>query len=304
MKWLEDFLSLARSRSFSRSAEERNITQSAFSRRIRALERWLGMPLVDRSSYPTSLTRAGKEFRETAEQTLRLLYEARDHLRGDWRRGGETLLFTATHSIALDFFPTWLYEVELALGVKFSRMIAGNLHDCVQNLSEGESDFLICYTHPQIPLLLDSAHYPLLVLGHDELIPVSAPDAQGKPMYSLPGAADTPLSYMAYAPDSFLGRCVELRLAQPPQACWLVRYYENALAEAIKAMAVARHGLAWLPHNSVRSNLARRELVLAGSCDWNIPLILTLYRSLEKTSPAVESLWQFLLQKQENKNSS
>ena len=297
IKWLEDFISLARSHSFSRSAAERNITQPAFSRRIRALERWLGMPLVDRSTYPTTLTRAGKEFLETAEQTLRLLYEARDHLRGDWRRGNETLLFTATHSIALDFFPVWLHEVEFALGVKSSRMIAGNLHDCVQNLTEGESDFLICYTHPQVPLLLDAEHYPSLLLGHDELIPVSAPDAQGNPIYPLPGAVDTPLSYMAYAANSFLGRCVDLLLAQPPQPCWLVRYYENALAEAIKAMIMARHGMAWLPHNSVRHNLVRGELVRAGSSDWNIPLRLMLYRSVEKTSPAVESLWQFLLEK-------
>jgi len=38
LKWLEDFISLARTRNFSRSAEERHVTQSAFSRRIQALE--------------------------------------------------------------------------------------------------------------------------------------------------------------------------------------------------------------------------------------------------------------------------
>ena len=34
IKWLEDFVSLANTRSFSRSAVERRVTQSAFSRRI------------------------------------------------------------------------------------------------------------------------------------------------------------------------------------------------------------------------------------------------------------------------------
>ena len=37
-KWLEDFVSLAETRSFSRSALLRHITQPAFSRRIQALE--------------------------------------------------------------------------------------------------------------------------------------------------------------------------------------------------------------------------------------------------------------------------
>jgi len=69
LKWLEDFVSLARTGSFSRSAEERHVTQSAFSRRIQALEIWLGVSLIDRSTYPTTLTAAGRAFRETAEES-------------------------------------------------------------------------------------------------------------------------------------------------------------------------------------------------------------------------------------------
>ncbi|WP_198943933.1 LysR family transcriptional regulator [Acetobacter sp. DsW_54] len=42
IKWLEDFVTLSRLQSFSRAAEERHVTQSAFSRRIQALETWVG----------------------------------------------------------------------------------------------------------------------------------------------------------------------------------------------------------------------------------------------------------------------
>nr|WP_244196091.1 LysR family transcriptional regulator [Paraburkholderia susongensis] len=35
LKWLEDFVSLANTLSFSRSAQERCVTQSTFSRRIK-----------------------------------------------------------------------------------------------------------------------------------------------------------------------------------------------------------------------------------------------------------------------------
>ena len=48
-KWLEDFVSLAETRSFSRSAQLRHVTQPAFSRRIQALEAWVGVDLVDLS---------------------------------------------------------------------------------------------------------------------------------------------------------------------------------------------------------------------------------------------------------------
>ena len=57
-KWLEDFVSLAETRSFSRSAQLRHVTQPAFSRRIQALEAWAGAELVDRSAHPVRLTAA------------------------------------------------------------------------------------------------------------------------------------------------------------------------------------------------------------------------------------------------------
>lgn len=59
LNWLEDLLSLSRTRSFSRTATERFCAQSAMSRRIKALELWVGVPLVDRSAYPALLTPAG-----------------------------------------------------------------------------------------------------------------------------------------------------------------------------------------------------------------------------------------------------
>ena len=60
-KWLEDLVVLAETRSFSRAALMRNITQPAFSRRIQALEAWMGVDLIVRSSYPPSLTPAGEK---------------------------------------------------------------------------------------------------------------------------------------------------------------------------------------------------------------------------------------------------
>lgn len=85
LKWLEDFLVLAETHSFSRSAELRGVTQSAFSRRIRALEEGLGTDLLSRDSYPVTLTPEGILLRETAEEVVRMIHarraEFRDHAR-------------------------------------------------------------------------------------------------------------------------------------------------------------------------------------------------------------------------------
>ena len=59
IKWLDDFVSLAKTRSFTRAAEERQVTLPAFGRRIKSLESWVGVPLVNRGTYPATLTEEG-----------------------------------------------------------------------------------------------------------------------------------------------------------------------------------------------------------------------------------------------------
>ena len=75
IEWLEDFLMLSDLCSFTRAAQTRNVTQSAFSRRIRSLEDWVGIPLIDRDTVPPRLTVAGHLFRDTAREMVRQLQD-------------------------------------------------------------------------------------------------------------------------------------------------------------------------------------------------------------------------------------
>lgn len=79
-KWVEDFICLADTRSFSRSAIARHSSLSAFSRRIQSLETWLGAELVDRSHTPPSLTPAGRHFHGVAINLLNQLHQLRSSL--------------------------------------------------------------------------------------------------------------------------------------------------------------------------------------------------------------------------------
>ena len=78
--WIEDFLCLADTRSFSRAAGQRHSSQPAFSRRIQSLESWLGTELVDRSSTPLSLTAAGHTFRGMGQDIVLQIHRARSTL--------------------------------------------------------------------------------------------------------------------------------------------------------------------------------------------------------------------------------
>jgi len=67
LKWLKDYLALVEQGSFSKAATTRFVTQPAFSRRIRSLEAWLSVSLVERNQYPLVLTPAGEVFVERAK---------------------------------------------------------------------------------------------------------------------------------------------------------------------------------------------------------------------------------------------
>lgn len=64
------FMSLAQLGQFSEAAEKENISQSSFSKQIKALEEELGLKLFARTSKGTQLTHAGKAFYEFARISL------------------------------------------------------------------------------------------------------------------------------------------------------------------------------------------------------------------------------------------
>lgn len=86
LKWLEDFIALAGTRSFSQAAEKRFVTQPAFSRRIRSLEDALGLTLVNRQRTPVELTEAGQLFLVTARSVVEQLGQVVRHLH-HWKAG-------------------------------------------------------------------------------------------------------------------------------------------------------------------------------------------------------------------------
>jgi DNA-binding transcriptional LysR family regulator len=295
-KWLEDFVSLAETRSFSRSAQLRHVTQPAFSRRIQSLEAWAGTDLVDRSSYPTRLTPAGQTLYEQALETLQALQTTRAMLRAHTAAAQDVIEFAVPHTLAFTFFPAWLSSLRESCGPIKSRLIALNVHDAVMRLVEGSCDLLIAYHHTSQPIQLDAARYEMLPLGRETLSPFVKPNEQGEPLFTLPGTVAHPLPYLAYAPGAYMGRAVEQMLKQSTAPVHLDRIYETDMAEGLKAMALEGHGIAFLPASAVRRELRGKRLVSAGQ-GLDTALDIRIYRErpgTRKAKGSVDAFWNDL----------
>jgi len=69
--WLEQFVVLARTRNFTRAAEELHLSQSSLSRSIQRLEEQMGSALFDRKPREVILTKEGVLLLERAKSILR-----------------------------------------------------------------------------------------------------------------------------------------------------------------------------------------------------------------------------------------
>lgn len=293
-KLVEDFLSLATSQNFSRSAEERNVTQPAFSRRIQQLEVWVGVPLVDRSTYPTKLTEAGMRFRDAAEESLSLIHDVRNELRDESKLNSNTINFATPYTISTYYFPKWLTKLKSELGELSIRLILNFTHNHVETLVNGNCDFLICHHHSQLPRRLDQNIYSFKILGSEKLIPVSAVRNDGKPKYCLDDNEQKVIPHLSYSSESYLGKVETNFLEHNKHKPLLNRIYESPMSESIKKMAVEGHGLAWLPLCSLEESFDKNILARAGNQTWDIGLEVRIYRSLENQSDKIEKLWKFL----------
>lgn len=100
---LEQFVALARTRNFTRAAEEMHLSQPALSRAIQKLEDQLGQPLFERKPREVVLTDLGEVLLERAREILKLMEDTFAELSDAGRRG--RIRLGAIPTIAPYFLP-------------------------------------------------------------------------------------------------------------------------------------------------------------------------------------------------------
>ncbi len=296
IRWLEDFITLARTRHFSRAAEAQNVTQPTFSRRIKLLEEEMGTTLVDRQTLPLTLTPAGEEFLRLCEQIterVRLTRERIGQIADDQAR---RIVIAAPQSVLSYILPGWLSQHGLRQRVEpYLRATSWLLGDYFQALDRDECDLALCYWPRQtVSLDVDTSGFDYLSIDTEILVPVCAPDDSGQPRFALPGQRRQPLPCIAYHPRGLIQKVIEAHLMRLTQQCYLITLNENVQTANIKELVKQGYGLGWLPQRVAQRALDSGELVLAGPARWNVPLEVRLYRRRAHRHPGLDELWQQL----------
>lgn len=293
LKWLKDFIALNDYGSFSKAAEARFVTQPAFSRRIRSLENWLGVALVNRDSLPTTLTDEGRCFVEEAQRLCHEMEDIRTRLQT--QKSGRSLVFLAQHSTAVSFFPAWIHTLSPLIGDMLVKLVPGNIHALNESFLAGSGDFMLTFGSQALDSPQIKRNSQCIQVGTDTLVPVSAPNDQGYPLHSF--GEGKPCRLLAFPEETYLGNLIkQSAIANIPSQYRFDVVCENEMAEGLKAMAKQGFGATWLPSSLIKEELANQQLVILNAPFPTLDLRILLYRNRHGSKPEAEQFWHYLME--------
>ena len=256
LDWLEDILAVAETGSLQVAAEKRRLSQSAFSRRLRAIETGLDVTLFDRSARPTRLLPHVQEQTERMRDLAAGLRDLTVSLRDMERTRRRRLVLAAQHAITTATAPL-LVERLASLDLEI-RLRSANREECLALLMTREVDVALVYDVAGEAPLLGVEFMERVRIGDERLIPVCASGAMERLNAGF-GRGELPV--IAYPGEMFMG-AVQRRLVFPalsrfirPSICM-----ETELTLAALQFARTGFGVAWIPRSLVTEDLARETM--------------------------------------------
>ena len=254
LKWLEDLLVLLEEKSITRAAARRHVTQPAFSRRIRQLEQWLGVEILDRRTKPVSFRPTGLALEGGVRDIVNRLYA----LRNSVHESQDQITFVAQHTLAISRFPSLIRGVKNKLPVPSYRVVTANYEQC-ESLFYNEADLLLCYQNAQRQFNFSHKAVRKLHLGKDQLIPVASRQLAARLGELSPRMAIPLLMYQqgSFLSDALAGSCLPavIRDYRVEVVC------ESAFSASLKEMVFADMGIAWLAREIIEKELSQGTMV-------------------------------------------
>jgi DNA-binding transcriptional LysR family regulator len=290
LRFLEDVLILLEEGNMTRAAARRNITQPAFSRRIRAFETWLGVEVLDRGVNSVEISQALSE----NEVEMRALVGRIEDLRGkiaQFSPTGPTISIAAQHAPIISTFPSMMVHAQHHFPAMKFRLRAGNLRDCVSMFMRGEVSMLLCYESENAGPLPFGDTIRRELWGLDYLVPVIG----GKLRYTVKVDGDIPANSpsIVYPVSSYFGEFLQ-SAARPfgTSAFSNNPVCESAFSSGVKELVLDGIGVGWIPFSMAHREIENGSLISLANVLGKEPLKVTLYANkTDGPSNALLDIW-------------
>ena len=285
LDWLEDIAAVLDTGSLTDAARRRNVSQPAFSRRLRAAEEAIGTKLIDRDRKPARLRPGVEALAPRLRAAAAEIRQLRVDLRLAATEDAGSLVIAAQHSLATTRAAAIIERMDGAANIRGVRLRSANRDDCIRMIMVGEADIAIVHRTPAEQIWHRSSELEVTGLDAERLIPVATAAEADR-------LASGDLRLVAYPGDVFLGQVFAARIApRLPEVLRIQPRAETALAPAAHSLAREGSGVAWLPETMVRTDLATGYLKdLSGTLPSAL-LELVCVRTTRAHGAAHDSAW-------------
>ncbi len=278
LNWLDDVLVLLEEQNLTRAAARRNVTQPAFSRRIKCFEDWVGVPVLSRSTNRIEIDPALR----ANEQEIRALVSRLRGLRSTIAQHdpfASSLHIVAQHASFLSCYPAMALRLRAALPRVNLHVHARNLGECASMLLRGDARMLLCHEAESAAPLRLGAGVARGLWGRDDLIPVVG--GVLRDTVARDAAVPSDLPAIVYPEDSYFGSALTRRQRVFGTAALSeVAVCETAFSAGIKELVLDGLGVAWLPSSMVQRELAGGTLTSLASRLGSEPLEIAIYADM------------------------
>lgn len=257
LEWIEDILAVMSSGSLSEAAKLRYLTQPAFSRRVKLIEEYVGIELLDRTRKPAQLCAPVLAQQQKLE---RLAADIRDLLyamRHEDRLVKGRVIIASQHSITSSIAPALVNALTAGLDTQV-QLISANRTECISMLVTRQADVTLSYQFMDEEIPIDEEFIEQIDFGEELFIPVfQTQGLTGLNAHYRNGE----LPIVVYPPDVFLGK-VMLREILPSLRNYLLLREKavSSLTLAVMQLALAGVGVAWVPRTLATKEIAYGNL--------------------------------------------
>ncbi|HXH20859.1 MAG TPA: LysR family transcriptional regulator [Dehalococcoidia bacterium] len=250
---LETFLAVAREQSFTRAGEILGLTQPAVTRQIAALERDLGVELIERRGRSFGLTAAGRVVEEQAAQVLAAAHQLRSRVQSmSSPKHGEVSVACVT-TVGLHTLPSLVAEFASRYPDVRVRVWSGRMDGVIDRLLDGRADVGLVSAPVSHP------HVLTLPLFDDPVIAVATPEFAEKLPRPLPVETLGELDLILFESPSRFRSLVDAALQNAGVLPRIAMELDSH--EAVRQAVLLGRGLALVPQQAVPDDLASGRLV-------------------------------------------
>lgn len=287
LEWLEDLVAIFETGSLNEAAARRYLTQPAFSRRVRTIEEYLGVELLDRSRKPARpaqalLDQEGR-LRDVAESLRELIHDLRQKERGAQNR----VVIASQHAITTAFLPSIIARDFAGLDLTI-RLRSANRAECSAMLITKEADLTVTYRSTAEARLTPEEYIEEKFLDDEILIPIYAPSLEDE-------LESGKLPLIAYPSEVFLGALMQQEILRPVAERYTVTpRVETALTLAALQLAIAGVGVAWAPASLAAGDIEKGRVRDASRILPTGRVAIMATRLIGQKSPVEDLLWSAL----------